>query len=346
MSISLQNLRSITAGVTPPSLLPGQLCFNLADQKMFVGDGSDFFTYFDGTQQPAPAGAGWFEVPVGSGGLSTYYLENPANYSPAPTNGQILAYSGTLGKPVWEDASTLGTGSVYVTTNAAVTVAPGVTVSDKISSAIGATPKEADSAIVTGLPGETYQGLYLFTSGNWTFAAGYADPEALQVPYNNAVSGLLATTVQAALDELAATKLPQASNTPQDQDILAWNSGSPVWQAASSVYPDASQVAFDPSSTGLPSFANDVQQALSLTWQLANTANTIATDAQADATAAQTTANIALNNSITAVNTANSAVTTANSALAVANAALPKAGGTMTGDIVFNTGQPVDAGTF
>jgi hypothetical protein len=30
----------------------------------------------------------------------------------------------------------------------------------------------------------------------------------------------------------------------------------------------------------------------------------------------------------------------------LANAALPKSGGTMTGDIVFNNGQLVDAGTY
>ena len=346
MSITLQNLRSISPGISPQSLLPGQLCFNLPDQTMFVGDGSNFFTYFNGVQEPAPTGGGWFEIPLNGSGLSDYYLLNPEQYSSAPTNGQILSFSAALGKPIWEDGQSLGADTIYVTTNAAVVAAPGTTVNEKISAAIGATPSEADSAIVQGLPGDLYQGLYLFASGSWTFAAGYADPEALQVPYNNTVSGLLATTVQAAVDELMANKLPQASNSPAENDLLAWSGGSPIWRAASSVYPTAAEVSFDPSATGLPPFANNVQVALNLTWDLASAANTLAADAQADATAAQSTANVALTNANTAIATANNAVGIANNALAVANDALPKAGGTMTGDIVFNTGQPVDAGLF
>ena len=203
----LQNLRSTTPGVTPPTLAPGQLCFNLVDELMFVGDGSNFYTSFSGTQAPAPPGEGWFAFPLSLDGLSTYFLLNPEEYGPAPTDNQILAYSGSIGKPVWKNASTFGGNSVYPTTNAAVAAAPGATVSEKISAATGATPVEADSAIVTGVPGDIYQGLYLFSSGVWPFAAGYADPTAIQVPYNNTVSGLVATTVQAALDEVAAGKL-------------------------------------------------------------------------------------------------------------------------------------------
>lgn len=346
MSISIQNLRAVTPGVTPASLLQGQLCFNLPDAVMYVGDGTDFKTFFDGHQEAAPPGGGWFEVPIGYDGLGEYYLKNPDQYGPPATNGQILAYSSTLGKPYWEDASALGGSVVYTTTNAAVDAAPGATTSDKISAAIGATPIEADSAIVSGLPGQTYQGLYLFKSGNWVFAAGYADPTAIQVPYDNSLSGLVATTVQAALDELAASKLNVASNAPSNGTVLSWNAGAPVWISQSSLYPTAEQVSFDPVDTGLPSFANTVQEALTLTWQLADEARSEAESAQVDATAAQTTANLALTNANTALTNSTNAVNTANNALAVANAALPKSGGTMTGDIVFNSGQPVDAGSF
>lgn len=346
MSMILQNLRSATPGVTPASLAPGQLCFNVSDEIMFVGDGSDFFTYFDGHQEPAPTGSGWFAVPLDYRGLGNYYLLNPEEYGPVPTNGQILAYSSSTGKPYWEDGSALGGSVVYTTTNAAVGAAPGTTTSEKISAAIGATPIEADSAIVTGLPGQTYQGLYLFKSGNWVFAAGYADPTAIQVPYDNSISGLVATTVQAALDELSAGKLSVAFNTPSEGNILSWSGGYPFWVTEESLYPTADQVSFDPSSTGLPSFADTVQEALTLTWQLADDAKTEADTAQADATSAQNTANLALTNANNALSNSSDAVNTANNALAVANAALPKAGGTMTGNIAFNSGQPVDAGTF
>ena len=278
--------------------------------------------------------------------MGDYYLLNPEQYGPVPTNGQILAYSSVNGKPYWEDASALGGSAVYTTTNAAVTAAPGATTSEKISAAIGATPIEADSAIVTGLPGQTYQGLYLFKSGNWVFAAGYADPTAIQVPYDNTVSALVATTVQAALDELAADKLDIASNSPSDGSILSWSGGAPFWVTEDSLYPTAAQVSFDPADTGLPSFADTVQEALTLTWQLADDAKSEAESAQTDATSAQNTANLALTNANAALTNSTDAVNTANNALAVANAALPKSGGTMTGDIAFNNGQPVDAGSF
>jgi hypothetical protein len=345
MALSLQNLRSETPGVTPPSLLPGQLCFNVADEIMFVGDGSSFKTSFDGTQAAAPAGNGWFAIPLDYAGLGEYYLLNPEQYSPAPTNGQVLSYSGSLSKPVWV-TPTSGGSSVYTTTNAAVTAAPGSTTSAKISNAIGATPLEADSVIVSGVPGDTYQGLYLFQSGVWTFAAGYADPTALEVPYNNVGSGLLATTVQAAINELASTKLDVASNTPANGNILSWSGGEPLWISPTTTFPTADQVSFDPSGTGLPPSVDTVQEALSLTWILADDALNEANSAQTDATAAQGTANLALTDANTALGNSITAVNTANNALAVTNSALPKAGGTMTGNISFNSGQPVDAGTF
>jgi hypothetical protein len=346
MTINVQNLRALSPGVEPSSLLPGQIAFNIPDKTLFVGDGSSLKTQFDGTQIAGVPEEGWFSLPISYSGLGQYYLYNPEEYGPAPSNGQVLAYSSSTSKPYWADASILGTSSVYTTTNSAVAAAPGVTTSDKISAAVGATPVEADAAVVSGAPGDQYQGLYLFTSGNWTFAAGYADPTALQVPYNNTVSGLVATTVQAALDELSASKLEVASNTPSDGKVLGWDSGAPYWFTPSVFFPTAAEVSFDPTGTGLPSFADTVQEALTLTWGLADSAQTDATAAQADATSAQNTANLALTNANTALTNSTNAVNTANNALAVANTALPKAGGTMTGNITFNNGQPVDAGTF
>lgn len=346
MAINVQNLRAIGPGIEPSSLLPGQIAFNITDRVLFVGDGSAVKTSFDGTQAPGVADGGWFSMPLNYPSLTEFFLANPEEYGPPAVNGQILAYSSTSGKPYWADASILGSSAVYTTTNAAVVSAPGSTTSAKISAAIGVTPVEADSAIVSGAPGDTYQGLYLFQAGNWVYAAGYADPTAIQVPYSNTVSGLVATTVQAAIDELSATKLEVASNTPADGNVLSWALGAPVWISPSSVYPTAADVSFDPTGTGLPSFANTVQEALVLTWQLADSAQTDATAAQADATSAQNTANLALTNANAALSNSTNAVTTANNALAVANAALPLAGGTMTGNINFNNGQPVDAGSY
>jgi len=346
MAITVQNLRAVGSGIEPSSLLPGQIAFNITDQIIFVGDGSAVKTSFDGSQSPGTADGGWFSMPLNYPALTEFFLANPEEYGPPAVNGQVLAYSSVSGKPYWVDASILGSSTVYTTTNTSVAAAPGATTSDKISSAIGATPVEADAAIVSGAPGDTYQGLYLFQSGNWVYAAGYANPTAIQVPYSNAVSGLVATTVQAALDELSATKLNIASNSPADGNVLSWGSGGPVWVPQSALHPSADDVSFNPAGTGLPAFADTVQEALTLTWLLANDAKTEANSAQVDATSAQNTANLALTNANTALTNSTNAVNTANNALAVANAALPKSGGTMTGNIAFNNGQPVDAGTF
>ena len=346
MTLTVQNLRAVSPGVEPSALLPGQIAFNIPDKVFYVGDGSSLKTSFDGTQSPGVPGEGWFSMPLSYTGLGQFYLYNPEEYGPPATNGQVLAYSGASGKPYWADAAILGGATVYTTTNADVAAAPGSSTSAKISAAIGATPVEADSAIVSGLPGQTYQGLYLFQSGNWVYAAGYADPTAIQVPYSNTVSGLVASTVQAAIDELAASKLDVATNSPANGQILSWSPSGPLWVSASSIYPTADDVSFDPSGTGLPSFANTVQEALTLTWGLADSAQDDANSAQNDATSAQNTANLALTNANTALTNSTNAVNTANNALSVANAALPKAGGTMTGDIAFHNGQPVDAGSY
>lgn len=349
MTLSLQNLRSLTPGVKPSTLAPGQLCFNLADELMFVGDGSDFKTSFDGTQLAGTPGGGWFSLPLSLDGFSQYFIEEPSIYSPAPTDGQVLIYSASVGKPVW--SSTPGGASVYTTTNAAVLAAPGSSTSAKISNALGITPVEADSVIVSGVPGDTYQGYYLFVSGNWQFAAGYADPTAIEVPYNNAVSGLLATTVQAAIDELNASKLQDAVNTPAVGQLLSWSVAGPEWVNNSVLYPTAEEVSYDNSASGIP--ATNVQDAIDVTYQRADLAFNEADSAQADATAAQNTANIALTNSNTALSNSTNALIQADAAqedaanaLLVANAALPKSGGTMTGNITFNNGQPVDAGSY
>lgn len=343
MSMILQNLRSVTPGIVPESLAPGQLCFNLADEIMFVGDGSNTQTSFDGSQVATAAGTGWFSIPLHLNGLAEYFLQNPASYGDNPADGDILTYSGATGKPVWlPGGSTVS--SAYITTNANVVAAPGISANEKISNALGITPVEGDSVIVSGAPGDTYQGFYIFISGLWTFAAGYADPTALQVPYNNSVSGLLASTVQAALDELASTKLQKATNAPSNGSILSWAGSAPVWINPGSIYPTASDVSFDPTGTAIP--YTNVQQALVYTWDKSLEALTEANSAQDDATAAQVTANLALDAANDAVAISSNAETTANNALAVASTALPKAGGTMTGDIVFNNGQPVDAGTF
>jgi len=201
MTVTLQNLRAVGAGVEPVSLLPGQLAFNVTDKIVFVGDGSSTKTSFNGVVSGGTAGGGWYAMPMDYESLNSYFLTNPELYGDYPTNNQVITWSTNLNRPIWTSGGTAGSSQVYTTTNAAVVLAPGATTSDKISTAIGvASPDKGNSVIVTGVSGDLYQGLYLFTT-SWIRAAYYAWPVAQQIYYDHTISGLSAVTVQQAIDE-------------------------------------------------------------------------------------------------------------------------------------------------
>lgn len=226
------------------SLSPGQLCFNVADREMFVGDGTDTKKSYDGTAVPGVPGLGWFSVPLSFSETDNYYVVNPSYYGQIPLDGEVLTWDSTLNRVVWKDSPAP---TSYLTTNAAVDAAPGADITSKISSALGITPTEGDSAIVSGTSGDTYQAFYQYVGGFWTYAASYAPPLASEVPIAP-IPGLTATNTQDAIEEVLGI--------------------------------------------------------------------------------------------------ADAAQTTASNALTVANNALPKSGGTMTGNIQFADGQPVDAGPY
>jgi microcystin-dependent protein len=64
MAITIQNLRSLVSGEVPDSLKPGQISFNLPDQFLFVGDGSNQRTdlYGDPILPNPGAGLGYYTV--------------------------------------------------------------------------------------------------------------------------------------------------------------------------------------------------------------------------------------------------------------------------------------------
>ena len=178
MAATYQNLRAVTAGVEPVSLLPGQLCFNLPDKILYVGDGSDSKTSFDGTQVPGVPGAGWYALPMDFESLGGYFVANPQYYGDTPADQQVLTWNETANHPVWSSSGGGGPAvQVYATTNAAVDAAPGATVSDKISAAIVVSfPEEGDVAVVAGIYGDAYEGLYVYSGTEWIKGAPYASP--------------------------------------------------------------------------------------------------------------------------------------------------------------------------
>ena len=190
------------SGVRADVLLEGQLFFNLPDRLMFVGDGSDEQTSVDGSTTPCPPGEGWFEVLLTIPDLDDWFLISPQHYGDIPSDGQFLQWDDTLNHSVWNDVAAPG-GASYQTTNAAVFAAPGATTSDKINSALGAPALvEGDTVIVSGVSGDPYQGLYIYSGSVWNFAALFASPNASNVSFDNTGTTLAATEVQAALVEL------------------------------------------------------------------------------------------------------------------------------------------------
>jgi len=151
MAITLQNLRAVGAGVEPSALLPGQLAFNVTDKVIYVGDGSDFKSSFDGTQIAGVPTEGWYSMPMDLSALSGYYIINPEYYGNMPSDRYVLTWNSGVDHAVW---SSLG-GNVYLTTNAAVAAAPGSTVTQKINAVNVEAPLEGDTTIVAGTPAET-----------------------------------------------------------------------------------------------------------------------------------------------------------------------------------------------
>jgi hypothetical protein len=297
---------------------------------MYVGDGSNFKTSFDGSQVPGVAGQGWFTIPLTFNALGDYYVVNPEYYNDNPLAGQVLTWDGTAGHAVWIDPDTVG-GAAYLTTNALVAAAPGLGVSEKITNALGVVPQSTDSVIVSGSPGETYQGFYQFITGSWRFAAQNAFPTASQVPLAPIV-GLSATTVQAGV--ASAFTLADAANTTANTAQTLANQAVGDAQAAQTTADNALLE------------ANSAQQDATAAQITANLALTASQSAESKADDAVQTANDALATAELADSKVDAAVETASVAYTVALAALPKSGGTMTGNIAFNNGQLVDAGTY
>ena len=307
MALSLQQLRSTATGVEPLSLLPGQICFNVVDKVIYVGDGTSFKTSFDGTTVPGVAGNGWYSMPMDFSLLNNYYVANPEFYGDVPTDQQVLSWSDALNHPIWTTETGTGGSQVYITTNAAVAVAPGATVSDKITTAIGVvSPDEGDVAIVTGLPDDVYEGLYFFTT-SWVKGAAYAYPSASEVIYNN-TGTTLGATVQLAINDLN-TGLIATTATAN----TAFSTANSALSIASAALPKAGGT-----MTGAIIAQNiDVQTGYGV---------------QFNAGAAGT-----INGINDSVNTTSSTVAASSTAIKtaydIAAAALPRAGGTMSGAI-------------
>jgi hypothetical protein len=344
MAITVQNLRAIGTGVAPTSLLPGQLAFNVADKVIYVGDDSNFKTSFDGTQVAGVPNEGWYSMPMDFNSLGDYYLPNPEYYGDIPEDRFVLTWNAGVSHPVW---SSLG-GNVYLTTNAAVTAAPGATLTQKINSINVEAPLEGDTTIVVGTPGETYEGLYFYDNGStsWVFGAHYAFPEAVDVPFDNTASGFTATNVQDAIDEIATGYIPDTTFTAAG-DLLVGTGAGTYTALADGAANYILQSNGDGTLSWVANSAGDVTGVSGTSPITVDNTNpqTPVVGINAASTAASGAVQLTDSTASTSITTA-ATPNSVKTAYDLANAALPKSGGTMTGDIVFNNGQLVDAGTY
>jgi hypothetical protein len=193
-------------------------------------------------------------------------------------------------------------------------------------------------------------GLDINVSPTWD--ASVTIGPAAQVSYDNVTSGLTATDVQGAIDEIAAggvlgvsgTAPVTVDNTDPQNPVIAVSASSTT---ASGVV----QLNNTTSSTSTTQAAT--ANAVKTSYDLANAAlpkaggtmTGVITFAGTQPTATTTAANIVqLTNSTSSTSTTTAATpSSVKSAYDLANAALPKAGGTMTGTITFAAGQTFPA---
>ena len=237
MTIKVLNLRSFISGQQPVSLEGGELCFNMTDRTLFVGNQSDSKTDFDGNSSSGVPGQGWFSMPMDAAGFGEYFLTSPDVYGQSPNNGDTLEWNSLLGHLEWVPGGGGGGGGSsagYLTTNSDVVAAPGVNITAKLNYIISpSVALSGNTAIVQGVSGDLYEGVYTFVDGAWEFGSFYAQPVAAAIVYDNAVSGLSSGDVQGAIDELAAGKVNTPLTPPLTNQVLGWNGTATEWTNSS-----------------------------------------------------------------------------------------------------------------
>ena len=129
MAITVLNLRSYIAGQKPTTLEAGQICINLVDNLMFIGNGSSSQSNFNGDSTPGTPGLGWFSMPLDAAGFGESFLVSPNAYGQMPVDGDTLQWNAGLDHLEWVSTSGPGGGSAgFLMTNSDVVSAFGADV--------------------------------------------------------------------------------------------------------------------------------------------------------------------------------------------------------------------------
>ena len=159
MAFTLQQLRSSSAGTKPGDLEAGQLAFNLADSKGYLGNGTSLKTAADGSTTAANAGKGWIEFDLKATNIasliSSQFLTNPATWTvPAVASaGQVLTWDAAANSGAGGyTPKTPGSVDVYSIANdaAALNASSGNATGDLVAGLVAATSITAKTDLSAG----------------------------------------------------------------------------------------------------------------------------------------------------------------------------------------------------
>ena len=164
MAVVFQQLRSSSANTPPGDLEPGQLAFNLADSKGYIGNGTNAKTKADGSAgTPSPtAGKGWLEFNLKAsdiaalltGGSTPSLVSDSRSFTApvTPTAGQVLTWNAAAnGGAGGYVPATPGSTAVYsLANNAASLNSGGSLTADMIAGLIAGTTVTAKTDLHAG----------------------------------------------------------------------------------------------------------------------------------------------------------------------------------------------------
>jgi hypothetical protein len=305
MSLPIQNYRSSTPGLQPPSLLPGQLFFNVADRVLYTGDGSDNNTAFDGTQTPGVPGQGWFATQLSQTNFDKLYVPNPSRYGDTPFDKQVLMWDGTKDHPVWGSIEPGGhVAAKDVDYDPQTSGLQAIDVQDAIDEVVGRIKTNSADIVKAGSEADRAFTLAGEAQGSANLAKETAD--AAQTAADGAKADAAAAQ-QAA--EAAQTKADQASTEAGAAQATADQAKSDA-TAANQTAADAQTVAAkaQQDATGAVEKADSALEDANQAQAAANEAVTMSNDAKTQAQAAQTAADAANTAAVNAQKTADAAV--------------------------------------
>ena len=193
------------------------------------------------------------------------------------------------------------------------------------ASTAAVTTANAASATANGIAGTANTALSNSSAAVTTANAASATATAAQTTANG-----IAGTANTALSNSSAA-VTTANAAQATANGIAGTANTALSNSSAAV---TTANAADATANGIAGTANTALSNSSAAVTTANTAQATANTALSNAATAQSTANSATSAAAAAQSTANSATTAAAAAQSTANAALPKAGGTMTGNLV------------